>query len=144
MSIKQISVFLENQPGKLFEMTKVLAEGQVDMRALSLAETTDFGIARLIVDDTDKAAAVLRDSGFIATETDVLAFAVPNTPGGLHRLLEEFNYTAVNIEYMYAFLGSADKNNAYMIFRVSQPGYAEAALKKRGLEPLTQEMIKNI
>ena len=62
----------------------------------------------------------------------------------LLRSPEEFNYTAVTIEYMYAFLGSADKNNAYMIFRVSQPGYAEAALKKRGLEPLTQEMIKNI
>lgn len=144
MSVQQLSVFLENKPGKLFEMTQVLAENEVDIRALSLAETTDFGIARLIVDDAEKAVAVLQSGSFIASKTDVLAFAVPNTPGGLYRLLAKFNEASVNIEYMYAFLGNEDKTNAYMIFRVTDPQSAEAALAACGLEPLTQEMIRSI
>ena len=144
MSIQQLSVFLENQPGKLFEMTAVLAENKIDIRALSLAETTDFGIARLIVDDAAKAASVLRSGDFIASGTDVLAFAVPNTPGGLHNLLAKFNAAQVNIEYMYAFLGNEDKKNAYMIFRVTDTPAAEAALTALGLKPLSEQEIRTI
>ena len=135
MSIKQISVFLENKPGKLFELTKLLADNGIDMRALSIAETTDFGIARLIVDDADKAARVLREEQFIARFSDVLVFAVPDEPGGLCRLLAEFNEAQVNIEYMYAFLGS-EKGRAYMIFRVTDTAASEQALIARGLAPL--------
>lgn len=141
MSIKQLSVFLENKPGKLFEMTALLAEQQIDIRALCLAETTDFGIARLIVDDADKVLDVLRSEGFIANSSDVLAFAVPNKAGGLHRLLAEFKAANVNIEYMYSVLGSEDKTKAYMIFRVTDTQQSEAILAARGLNSLTQASI---
>lgn len=141
MSIKQLSVFLENKPGKLFEMTALLAEQQIDIRALCLAETTDFGIARLIVDDADKVLDVLRSEGFIANSSDVLAFAVPNKAGGLHRLLAEFKAANVNIEYMYSVLGSEDKAKAYMIFRVTDTQKSESILAARGLNSLTQASI---
>ena len=140
MSIKQLSVFLENRPGKLFELTKLLAERNIDMRALSIAETTDFGIARIIVDDADKAAQVLQEGQFIAQFSDVLAFAVPDEPGGLHNLLSEFNAAQVNIEYMYAFLGG-EPGRAYMIFRVSDTAASEAALTARGLRSLSLDEI---
>ena len=141
MSIKQISVFLENKPGKLFEMTALLAENRIDMRALSIAETTDFGIARIIVNDAYQAAQVLRDGQFIAQFSDVLAFAVPDEPGGLHNLLGEFNAAQVNIEYMYAFLDSKN-GQAYMIFRVTDTEAAEKTLVARGLKSLTLEEIE--
>ena len=141
MSIKQLSVLLENRPGKLFELTALLAEKGIDMRALSIAETTDFGIARLIVNDAYGAAQVLREGQFIAQFSDVLAFAVPDEPGGLHHLLGEFNAAQVNIEYMYAFLGGK-RGQAYMIFRVTNTEIAEKALVERGLKSLTLEEIE--
>ena len=141
MSIKQLSVFLENRPGKLFELTALLAEKGIDMRALSIAETTDFGIARLIVNDAYGAAQVLREGQFIAQLSDVLAFAVPDEPGGLQHLLGEFNAAQVNIEYMYAFLGGK-RGQAYMIFRVTNTEIAEKALVERGLKSLTLEEIE--
>lgn len=141
MSIKQLSVFLENKPGKLFEMTALLADRQIDIHALCLAETADFGIARLIVDDAEKVSELLRDEGFIASSSDVLAFAVQNKPGGLHSLLAEFKAADVNIEYMYAVFGSEDRTNAYMIFRVTDTQQSEAILTARGLNPLTQESL---
>ena len=143
MSIKQISVFLENKPGKLFELTRLLAENGIDMRALSIAETTDFGIARLIVGDAYGAARVLREGQFIAQYSDVLAFAVPDEPGGLHHLLGAFNDAQVNIEYMYAVLGG-EKGRAYMIFRVTDTEAAERALTERGLQPLAPEEMEAI
>ena len=143
MSIQQISVFLENRPGKLFELTQLLAEKGIDMRALSIAETTDFGIARLIVNDAYGAAQVLREGQFIAQFSDVLAFAVPDEPGGLHKLLAEFNEAQVNIEYMYAFLGR-ERGRAYMIFRVTDTDAAEQALTVRGLTPLGAEEMEKI
>ena len=141
MSMKQLSVFLENRPGKLYELTKLLADNGIDMRALSIAETTDFGIARLIVNDAYRAARVLREGQFIAQFSDVLAFAVPDEPGGLHNLLSEFNAAQVNIEYMYAFLGG-EKGQAYMIFRVTDTEAAEKALTERGLKSLTLAEIE--
>ena len=144
MSIRQISVFLENRPGRLGEMTALLAEHEIDMRALSLAETRDFGIARMIVDDAFKTVNVLTEHNFIARYTPVLAFAVPDEPGGLNKLLSSFTAAGVNIEYMYAFLGGADSRHAYMIFRVADTEAAEAALNKAGVRPLTQEEISAI
>ncbi len=141
MSIKQISVFLENKPGKLGEMTKILAENNIDMRALSLAETKDFGIARMIVDDAFEAANILRENNFIANFSPVLAFAVPDEPGGLHKLLNVFEQAKVNIEYMYAFLGSADSKHAYMIFRVTDTKNSEIALASLGIRSMTQDEI---
>ena len=141
MSMKQLSVFLENRPGKLYELTKLLADNGIDMRALSIAETTDFGIARIIVSDAYRTAQVLREGQFIAQFSDVLAFAVPDEPGGLYNLLGEFNAARVNIEYMYAFLGG-EKGRAYMIFRVTDTEAAEKALMERGLRPLTLAEIE--
>lgn len=144
MSIQQISVFLENKPGRLSEMTALLAQNNIDLRALSLAETKDFGIARMIVDDEFEAANILRDGGFIANFSPVLAFAVPDEPGGLNKLLLMFNEARVNIEYMYAFLGSAQTKHAYMIFRVADTKTAEAALRGCGAKPLSQDEIAKI
>ena len=139
MSVNQISVFLENKPGTLNRMTRVLAEHDIDMRALSLAETKDFGIARIIVDDVIAATTVLKEADFVASLTPVLAFDIPDEPGGLARLLDTFTAAQVNIEYMYAFLGGKKVNRATMIFRVADTKHAEAALVSRGLRPLSQE-----
>ena len=141
MSIKQISVFLENKPGKLCEMISLLARNGIDLRALSLAETKDFGIARMITDDAFETANILRNGNYLANFSPVLAFAVPDEPGGLAHLLAEFNAAKVNIEYMYSFLHAADQSRAYMIFRVTHTNDSEAKLIARGLKPLSQEEI---
>ncbi len=105
---KQISVFLENISGRLADVTKILAARQINLRALTIADTADFGILRLIVDDTDKAVAVLADEGFTVKLTDVLAIEVPDTPGGLAEVMDLFRTKAVNIEYLYS---SLEKNS---------------------------------
>ena len=142
--INQISVFLENKPGTLNEMTAILAENKVDIRAFSLAETKDFGIARLIVNDGYEAMNVLKEADFVANFSPVLAFAIPDEPGGLNHLLQKFTDAKVNIEYMYASLGGKDSDTAYMIFRVSDTRNSEAALIATGLKPLSQEDISEI
>ena len=141
MSIKQISVFVENKPGALYALTAVLAQGQIDMRALSLAETKDFGIVRLIVNDLYKATTLLKDAGYVHSLTPVVGVAIPDVPGGLNRVLQVLTDAKVNVEYMYAFLGGKDVDHAYMIFRVADDKAAEAALAARGIQTLTQEQI---
>ena len=137
MSLKQISVFLENRPGALCEMTNVLAENNVDMRAFSLAEASDFGIARVIVDDVYKTTTVLRDKGFVHSVTPVLAVALSDTPGGLNEILRSLTAEGINVEYMYAFLGNTP-GKAYMVFRVHDPAAASAALARHGILPLEE------
>ena len=144
MSIKQISVFLENKPGTLKKMTGVLADHQIDMRALSIAETKDFGIARMIVDDAFGAVNVLKNADYIASLTPVLAFGVPDEPGGLSKLLTNFTAAGVNIEYMYAFLDTKRVGQACMIFRVSDTEASEKALVNAGLKPLSQEDLSEL
>ena len=144
MSIRQISVFLENKPGTLNEMTHVLAEHGIDMRALSIAETKDFGIARMIVDDVYEATNVLKEADFVASLSPVLAFEVPDEAGGLNELLNVFTEAKVNIEYMYAFIGGKDIKHAFMIFRVTDTKASEAALAAKGLLSLSQDDIANI
>ena len=144
MSIKQISVFLENKPGSLCAMTEVLAKHNVDMRALSLAETKDFGIARIIVDDIFDAAAVLTDEGYVHSVTPVLGVSVPDEPGGLHKVLKIISDAGINIEYMYAFLGGKEAEHAYMIFRVEDETKAAAALRTQGIVTVDQEEISNL
>ena len=141
MSVKQISVFLENRPGCLFEMTKVLADSNIDMRGLSLAETSDFGIVRLIVDDVLGTATVLKDSGFVSSLTDVLAVSVANVPGGLSRVLEVLHNADINVEYMYAILGNKKSENAYMIFRVNDNEKASAVLNDAGVKLVDQSEL---
>lgn len=128
MSVKQISVFLENKPGALYAMTGVLAQNKIDMRAFSLAETSDFGIARIIVDDVYKTTTVLKDAGYVHNITPVLGVAIPDVPGGLNKVLQVLTDAQVNVEYMYAFLGGRQDGCAYMIFRVADNSKAAAAL----------------
>lgn len=143
MSVKQISVFLENKPGALLSMTQVLAENQIDMRALSVAEASDFGIARIIVDDVYKTTTVLRDAGFVHNVTPVLGVALPDVPGGLDQILRILAEAGVNVEYMYAFLGRK-RGRAYMIFRVPDNAKASAALTARGVKPVEEEEISSL
>lgn len=141
MSVKQISVFLENRPGCLHEMTKALADNNIDMRGLSLAETSDFGIVRLIVDDVYGTANVLKSAGFIASITDVIAVEVPNVPGGLNKVLEILQGVNINVEYMYAILGNKSSETAYMIFRVNDNESASNALMNAGVRIMNQETL---
>ena len=144
MSVQQISVFLENKPGTLKKMTGVLAAHGIDMRATSLAETKDFGIARLIVDDALEAVSTLKENDFVASLTPVLAMEIPDEAGGLDKLLDKFTDESVNIEYMYAFPGGRNTDRAVMIFRVADTKAAEARLTSAGVKVLTQEEISNI
>lgn len=141
MSVKQVSVFLENKPGTLNKMTKVLADHNINIRALSLADTNDFGIVRMIVNDVYDATNVLKEENFVATFTPVLVYAIKDEAGYLNKLLAAFTEAAVNIEYMYAFAG---KEHAYMIFRVTDTKKAESLLTAKGLKSLTQEEIVNV
>ena len=141
MSVKQVSVFLENRPGTLKQMTGVLADAKVDMRALSLAETSEFGIARIIVDDVCGAVDILRENDFVASMTSVLAIEIPDEAGGLDKLLTCFADADINIEYMYAFLGGKKEKRAYMIFRVADAEAAEKTLEGHGLRFLEQHDI---
>lgn len=143
MSIKQISVFIENKPGAMSAMTGVLAENNIDMRALSLAETSDFGIVRIIVDNIYSATTVLKDAGYIHSVTDVLGVAIPNVPGGVNKVLNVLENAGINIEYMYAFLGKKEKNHAYMIFRVQDDAAATKALMENNIRSLNQPDVEN-
>jgi len=139
MSLKQISVFVENKPGKMQHLTQVLADHNVDMRALSLAETSDFGIVRIIVDDVYAASTMLKDEGFIHNVTKVLGVAIPDTPGGLNAVLAVLRDAEINVEYMYAFLGGKRVDHAYMIFRVEDNKAAVAALAAKGSRCVDQD-----
>ena len=144
MSIKQISVFLENKPGSLYAMTGVLAQHQIDMRAFSLAETSDFGIARMIVDDVYKTTTVLKDAGFINNITPVLGVAIPDVPGGLNKVLQVLTDAKVNVEYMYVFLGHKTTGSAYMIFKVADNAAASDALAARGIRTVEQGELEKL
>lgn len=144
MAINQISVFVENRPGAMHALTEVLARNNIDMRALSLAETSDFGIVRIIVDDVYATSTTLRDAGFIHSVTPVIAVAVPDEPGGLDRVLNVLSEAKVNVEYMYAFLGGHSSAGAYMILRVADNTSATSALRARGIATVEQDEISRI
>ena len=144
MSLKQISVFLENKPGTLLTMTGVLAQNHIDMRALSIAETKDFGIVRMIVDDVYATATVLKDAGFIHSLTPVLGVVIPDEPGGLDKVLRVLADAQVNVEYMYAFLGGKNANHAYMIFRVQNQAAAVSALSAQGIHLVDQDEVAGL
>jgi len=124
MIIKQISVFVENQSGNLADMTSLLGSNNIDIGAMSLADTTDFGIVRMIVSDTAKACDILKEQGFAVKCTDVTALAVDDVPGGLSGALEKLKKEDIAVEYLYAFVGKTDKR-AMVVMRVSEPEKAE-------------------
>ena len=132
MKVEQISVFLENKAGRLAEVTRVLGEAGINIRALSLADTTDFGILRLIVDQYDQAREILKDKGFTVGKTEVVAVEVPDRPGGLGLVLQILADAGVNVEYMYAFVQHSGKN-AVIIFRFDNLEQAIDLLQKEGI-----------
>lgn len=144
MSIKQISIFLENKPGSLDAMTKVLAENEIDMRALSMAETTDFGIIRIIVDNTDYTTKVLDEAGYVYKLTPVIGVEIPNRAGGLNKILQIFFSNSINIEYMYAIMGGKYIRHAYMIFKVNDIENTEKLLLENKVKILHDEDISNL
>ena len=132
MRAEQISVFLENKAGRLCEVTGVLADAQVNIRALALADTSDFGVLRLIVDNTEKAKEALKKAGFTVGKTDVLAVEVPDRPGGLHHILSLLQASRINVEYMYAFVQQSG-SNAVMVFRFDNTDEALKVMQENGL-----------
>lgn len=133
MTVKQISVFIENKPGMLVSVTAALGNAGVDIRALTVADTQDFGILRMIVDDTDKAKAALAGIGCVAMVTDVIAVAVPDEPGAMTETLNKIARIGLNIEYMYAFVSPKNKK-AYTVLRVKDVDNALCALKSQNIE----------
>jgi len=132
MHVEQISVFLENKSGRLSEVTGILAENGVNIRALALADTSDFGVLRLIVDEKEKAVSVLKDNGFTVGKTQVVAVEVEDQPGGLHRILEIIKRNDLNVEYMYAYVKHTAQN-AIMIFRFDNVTAAIQTLQAQGV-----------
>jgi len=141
--IKQISVFVENKMGRMAEITKTIGEAGVDIRALSVADTSDFGILRLIVDRPEEAVESLRKAGITVTLTDVVAVGVDDIPGGLASAIEAIANAEINIEYMYAFI-SRTGGKAYVILRVDNIESAATALEQRGIQLLSGEEIYNM
>lgn len=138
MTIPQISVFLENKAGQLADITGILSDNQVNMRAINIAETTDYGVLRLIVDDAAKASSILLEQGFILTMTPVVGVAVPDTPGGLSKVLGVISGAGIDVEYMYSVFGQKD-GQACMIFRVADSDGLTAVLERKGISTIVGE-----
>ncbi len=140
MHVEQISVFLENKSGRLSEVTAILSEAGINIRALALADTSDFGVLRLIVDDKDKAVNTLKDNGFTVGKTEVLAVEVQDRPGGLNNILDILKSNSINVEYMYAYVRHTGEN-AVMIFRFDNIAAAIEVLTKEGVAILEGEKL---
>lgn len=140
MPVKQVSVFLENKKGRLYELAKVLGDAGVNMRALSVAETADYGVVRLIADKPDVALRVLKEKGFTVNETDVIAVKVPDKPSGLAEVLRILSDNGINVEYLYCFAGPLG-GEAIDVMRVEDNEKAEKALREAGINLFTEEEL---
>jgi hypothetical protein len=140
MKVEQISVFIENKSGRLAEITRILGEAGINIRALSLADTSDFGILRLIVNDREKAKVVLKEKGFTVSKTEVVAVEVPDKPGGLYQILRTLDSETINVEYMYAFVERCGEN-AVIIFRFDETDKAIKTLLNSGFNVLDGERL---
>lgn len=140
MAIQQLSIFVENQRGKLAQIMQTLAAGGVDIRALSLADTADYGILRLIVSDTARAQALLEKSNCVLSVTDVLAVAVPDRPGAFAEVVQVLSQGDINLEYVYAFI-TPRKGQAYVVVRVKDNEAAATALAAAGITLLTDAQL---
>lgn len=140
MTVDQLSIFVENKPGKLLEALETLAEAQIDLRALSLADTADFGILRVIVDKPAHTLQILSDAGFLVKSNQVLAVVIGDRPGGLATVVRKLSEAGVNIEYTYAFVAHS-KDNAYVILRVDNNETAAEILSKNDITLLTAKEL---
>lgn len=143
MKVEQISIFIENKSGRLAEIARILGDTGINIRALSLADTTDFGILRLIVNDREKAKVVLKDKGFTVSKTEVVAVEVPDRPGGLSEILQTLDSESINVEYMYAFVERCGEN-AVIIFRFDETEKAITSLQSKGFNILDGERLYNM
>ena len=143
MLVKQISVFLENTKGRLFSVTDILAKNKINIRALSIADTTDFGILRLIVNNPDEAHTVLRDNNFTVRITDVVAVEIPDTPGGLASAMDLLNKNDVAVEYMYAFLGNLS-SNAMVILKVDDTNKAVSVISGSDIKLINSSEVYSL
>lgn len=140
MKVEQISIFIENKSGRLAEITRVLGDAGINIRALSLADTSDFGILRLIVNDAQNAKDVLKARGFTVSMTEVVAVEIPDTPGGLSSILQALDKQQINVEYMYAFVERC-VGNAVIIFRFDEIDKAISVLKTENFKILEGERL---
>jgi len=143
VKVEQISIFLENKSGRLAEITDILAKNGINLRALSLADTADFGIFRLIVNDPEKAARVLKESGFTIGKNEVVAVEVPDRPGGLAGILNALQGKGINVEYMYAFV-QKNEGNAVLIFRFDELEKAVDTLRQAGVRILRSDEVRSL
>lgn len=143
MDVEQLSIFIENKSGRLAEVTSILSNAGINIRALYLADTADFGILRLIVNDTEKAKNVLRFNGFTVEKTKVVAIEIPDSPGGLSSILNTIKDEGINVEYMYAFVAKSGEN-AIVIFRFDDSERAVSVLKKSGVKIIEEEEISSL
>lgn len=141
MNVTQISVFLENRAGQLSNITRVLSENGVDLRAINIAETQDYGVLRIIPADAQKASSVLLENGFIMAMTPVIAVAVPDRPGGLNSLLEALSEENIGIEYMYSVF-SMNSGEALMVLQVGEAEKVSEILSTKGFRTVTIEDIR--
>jgi hypothetical protein len=143
MCAEQISIFIENKEGRLAEVTAILRDADVNIRALSLADTTDFGVLRLIVNNNERAEKALKEEGFTVGITQVLAVEVKDEPGGLNNILDPLSENEVNVEYMYAFANPQCKN-AIMIFRFDDHDKALKLLAEKKIKVISKQEICNL
>ena len=143
MTVNQISVFLENKPGQLAELTRALSENGISLRALSIADTRDYGIARLMVDDPYKTALVLKEGGWVSKMTPVLAVQMPDQPGALEQILDVLARSGIDLEYIYAFL-SHQINSACLVIRAENNEKAAKVLTEHGIALVSQEELYKI
>ena len=139
-NVRQISVFVENKPGKLAEAMKLLKNSKINIRALALADTKDFGILRIIVNDTEKTVDILKDASYAVTVTEVVAISIPDSAGQLSRVLDILGENGVNLEYLYAFIGKSDRSVSFVL-RVDDNNSAADALTDAGIIQLTENDI---
>jgi hypothetical protein len=143
MEVRQISLFLENRKGRLWEAVDVLAKAQINIRALSIADTSEFGILRLIVPDPDKAKKVLTKGNFTVRENDVLAVGVSDSPGGLAGILKILTDADINVEYMYAFVEKSGQK-AVVVLRTDSIKKGKTALRKAGVPVLSPQQVYSL
>ena len=143
MSLKQLNVFVENKKGALVEITEALAKSEINMRALSIADTEEFGILRLIVNDTDTASELLEELGYLIKITDVVGVKIGDQPGKLSKALSVLDEQNINVEYLYAFMARTEKH-AYVVLRVADNTAAEAALENAGFHLITDDDINKL
>ena len=141
MRVKQISIFLENKPGRVAEATGILKDANINIRALSVADTTDYGILRLIVDDYETAYSVLKQNKYSTSITEVIAVEIDDKPGGLHKALQVLGLANINVEYMYAFVSWKKDNTALIIFRIEDIDKTIDVLQEAGIKVVTNEEL---